>query len=174
MTGSRRFVDLAPAARPPSGGVNDVQVSVIANGGAYTRPPAFTDLRAAVDVLRKMAVVGLVDMFDESLVAAEYFLRPAFPRLHFEYVKQNVAPSLSSNDGDTNVQPEEQLREAIGDVLYGRLQQLNELDYHLIARTKAEVERRFALMPRREERLADFQSRCEVLRRAHLQLASGE
>jgi len=168
----RQFFEMMIEDHPEA--VNDVQVSVIANGGAYTRPPAFTDLRAAVDVLRKMAVVGLVDMFDESLVAAEYFLRPAFPRLHFEYVKQNVAPSLSSNDGDTNVQPEEQLREAIGDVLYGRLQQLNELDYHLIARTKAEVERRFALMPRREERLADFQSRCEVLRRAHLQLASGE
>ena len=167
----RQFFELMIEEHPQL--VNDVQVSVIANGGAYTRPPAFTDLRVAVDVLRRMAVVGLVDMFDKSLVAAEYFLRPAFPRLQFQYVKQNVAPALSPNDGDTNVQPEEQLREAIGDVLYNRLEQLNQLDYHLVARTKQEVERRFALMPRREERLADFQSRCEVLRRAHLQLADG-
>ena len=153
--------------------VNDAQVSLIANGGAYTHPPGFADLRAAIDVLRHMSIVGLVDLFDESLVAAEYFLRPAFPRLQFQYVKQNVSPALSPNDGDTNVQPEERIREAIGDVLYGRLQQLNDLDYRLVTRTRQEVRRRFSLMPRPEERLADFQSRCEVLRRAHLQLAAG-
>jgi hypothetical protein len=166
----RQFFELAIEEHPQL--VNDVQVSLIVNGGAYTRPPAFTDLRVAVDVLRRISVIGLVDLFDESLTAAEYFLRPAFPRLQFQYVKQNVSPALSPNDGDTNVQPEEQLREAIGEVLYARLEQLNQLDYHLVARARQEVLRRFALMPRSEERLADFHSRCEVLRRAHLQLAA--
>ncbi len=168
----RQFFELMIEEHPQL--VNDVQVSLIANGGAYTRPPAFTDLRAAVEVLRKISVLGLVDSFDESLVAAEYFLRPAFPRLQFQYVKQNVNPAMSPNDGDTNVQPEEQLREQIGEVLYRRLEQLNQLDYQLVARTKQEVRRRFELTPRCEERLADFHSRCETLRRVHLQQVSGD
>lgn len=168
----RQFFELMIEEHPQL--VNDVQVSLIANGGAYTRPPAFTDLRVAADVLRQISVVGLVDLFDESLVAAEYFLRPAFPRLQFQYVKQNVSPALSPNDGDTNVQPEQRLRAEIGDVLYRRLEQLNQLDFQLVARARREVRRRFALTPRCEERLSDFHSRCEVLRRAHLRRVVGD
>jgi hypothetical protein len=37
-----------------------------------------------------MAIPGLVEMFDESLSAAEYFLKPAFARLALESVPQNV------------------------------------------------------------------------------------
>jgi hypothetical protein len=142
--------------------VNDVQVNMLVNGGAYTRPPSRTDLKQALEFLRNISVAGVVDLFDQSLVAAEYFLRPAFPNLQFQYVKKNVTPT----DGDTEVFAES-FEEQLGPELYGHLQQLNELDNELLAYAKEEVLRRFALVPDREERLADFANRCAVLQSVH-------
>ncbi len=59
--------------------VSDVQVTQLANGGAFIRPANERDLERAAQILCDMAVPGLVDMFSESLVAAEYFLNPSFP-----------------------------------------------------------------------------------------------
>jgi len=142
--------------------VNDVQVNMLVNGGAYTRPPSRTDLGQALEFLRNISVVGVVDLFDQSLVAAEYFLRPAFPNLQFQYVKRNVMPT----DGDTSVFPES-FEEELGADLFGHLQSLNELDNELLIYAQEEVLRRFALVPDREERLADFESRCSILQSAH-------
>jgi len=141
--------------------VNDVQVNLLANAGAYTRPPSSTDLVVALDVLHRMAVPGVVDIFDESLVVAEYYLRPAFPELQFQYVKQNVAPV----DYDTTQGAG--LREELGEPLYSELRALNRLDDELVARAREEVRRRYEMMPDREARRADFDRRCEHLRAAH-------
>ena len=67
----------------------------LANGGAFTRPASERDLDRATEILRHMAMPGLVSMFDESLVAAEFFLRPAFPSIGFAYTPQNVTNPLS-------------------------------------------------------------------------------
>jgi hypothetical protein len=52
--------------------VSDVQVTQLARAGAFTRPANERDLEKAVAIVRQMAVPGLVEAFDESLVAAEY------------------------------------------------------------------------------------------------------
>ena len=80
-----RLIDEAPHQ------VSEVQVTQLANAGAFTRPADERDLEQATAVLRETAVPGLVEMFDESLVVAEYFLRPAFPTLRMEYTPQNVS-----------------------------------------------------------------------------------
>src|SRR5262249_50690047 len=54
--------------------VSNVQVTMLALGGAFTRPADMSDVEAATDIVGKMAIPGLVNRFDESLVAAEYFL----------------------------------------------------------------------------------------------------
>ncbi len=146
--------------------VNDVQVNALALGGVYTRPPSAADLAVALDILRGITVPGVVDIFDESLVAAEYFLRPAFPRLQFQYVKQNVSPT----DGDTTVRGG--LREEIGEELYRQLMKLNRLDYELLDHAKEEVMRRYEMVPDNEARRADFNRRCEHLRGVHETLSS--
>ncbi|MBZ5591251.1 MAG: hypothetical protein LAP39_03380 [Acidobacteriia bacterium] len=137
--------------------VNDVQVNVLANGAAYTRPPDSVDLAAALKVAREMSAIGVVDLFDESLVAAEYFLCPAFPGIRLEYVKQNVSPPRG---------PEERFREAVGDCIYQQLSKMNQLDAELVSWATGEVRRRFDLAPNALERLAAFRERCEELRAA--------
>lgn len=132
--------------------VNDVQVNVLANGGTYTRPPDSADLAAALKVARETSVVGVVELFDESLVAAEYFLRPAFPTIRLEYVSQNVSPGAGF-----------QLREKVGDAIYQQLQEMNRLDGELVSWASGEVRRRFGLIPDAPARLVAYRGRCATL-----------
>jgi hypothetical protein len=73
-------VVLRVSARAAATPVEDVQVNVLANAWAYTRPPDSGDLAAALKVAREMSVIGVVELFDESLVAAEYFFASGVSR----------------------------------------------------------------------------------------------
>lgn len=149
----RSFLDLLIRQHPHM--VNDAQVNTLANAAAYTRPPDSTDLAAALRIVREMSVAGVMDLFDETLVAAEYFLCPAFPSIQLEYISQNVGPK------DT-----EPFRDAVGAKVYEQLEKMNQLDTELVAQARAEVRRRFELVPDAQERLASFRRRCAGLEEA--------
>jgi hypothetical protein len=134
--------------------VNDVQVNILANGSAYTRPPGSADLSAALRVAREMSAIAVVDLFDESLVAAEYFLHPAFPEIRLEYISQNVSPDRT---------PESWFRQQVGDHIYLQLRKMNQLDAELVAWASGEVRRRFELVPSPQKRLLEFRRRCSEL-----------
>lgn len=140
--------------------VCDVQVTRLAHGGAFCRPASEQDLETATRIMREMAVPGLVALFDESLVAAEYFLHPAFPNLRLHYVPQNITRpgqgrTVAADDGmDTR------LRDLWGAEVYADLARLNQMDLELWRRTRQEVERRVRLVPSLDSRLADFRRRC--------------
>jgi hypothetical protein len=136
--------------------VSNVQVTLLANGGAFTRPADKIDLERASVILREMAIPGLVARFDESLVTAEYFLKPAFPSLKLEYSPQNVTRPL----GGTAEERQERLWNAWGRELYEALVQLNQMDLELYRIAEREVMRRFSLVPQAEQRLAAFKARC--------------
>jgi len=139
--------------------VNDVQVCTLATRGEYTRPPTESDLRVALEVLSGISVLGVVELFDESALAAEYFLRPTFPMLQFHYLKQNADPA-------SHASPEmerERFRREIGDSIFGQLERMNELDTELVACARTEVLRRWALMPNKDARVTDFRERCRAL-----------
>jgi len=146
----RKLLDNAPHL------VSNVQVTMLALGGAFTRPVDTPDVEAASDIVGKMAIPGLVDRFDESLVAAEYFLKPAFPRLRLDYLPQNVSRPFGAGPLDR----QEWLRHSWGSDLYATLANLNQCDLELWRRTEHEVMRRFGLVPSAETRLAEFRARC--------------
>ena len=74
--------------------VSNAQVTQIANRGAFTRPANETDLERAVGTVRNMALPGVVEMFQESMVAAEYFMRPAFPSIRLGSGPANVSRQI--------------------------------------------------------------------------------
>ena len=152
-----RLIDEAPHQ------VSDVQVTQLANAGTFTRPADERDLERATAVIREMAVPGLVEMFDESLVVAEYFLRPAFPNLRLEYIPQNVSQAEPGAPAESR----EYWEGLWGKELYERLLRMNEMDMELVRRAKREILRRLDLVPRAAGKLADLRSRC-----ARLALAS--
>jgi len=136
--------------------VSNVQVTFLANGGAFTRPADTPDVELASDIFAKMAIPGLVEKFDQSLVAAEYFLKPAFPWLKLDYSPKNVSRPIGPSSADRL----EWLRHSWGADLFNTLVQLNQCDLELCRRAEVEVARRLNLVPSADQRLADFRSRC--------------
>lgn len=143
--------------------VSDIQVTQLACSGAFTRPAHSGDLERAAEIVRDMAIPGLVEMFDESLVAAEYFLRPAFPALNLEYVPRNVFRPIGPNLPSSPLHRPERLVRLWGGDLYEDLVRLNQLDLELFQRAEDEIRRRIALVPKYDRRLAEFRTRCARL-----------
>ena len=139
--------------------VSDVQVTQLAHGGVFTRPADEQDLKCARAVIRDMALPGIVEMFDESLLVAEYFLRPTFPSVRLEYVPQNV----SHPGRPSPVESPEYWEDFWGRDLYDQLLRLNRMDLELLAQTNQELLRRLDRVPRAAEGLADFRWRCARL-----------
>jgi hypothetical protein len=142
--------------------IHNAQVVLLGHAGLFTRPATEEDLARATQVLLDMAVPGLVEMFDESLLVAEYFLQPAFPGLRLEYVPQN-----RSGDADRDlIEREQQWPQLWGPSINDQLVRLNQLDLQLYRAAEQEVGRRLALVPNAGERMAQFRSRCLHLQNA--------
>lgn len=146
--------------------VSDVQVTQLALSGAFTRPAHSGDLERAAAIFCDAAIPGLVEMFDESLVAAEYFLRPAFPCVTWEYVPQNVSRASEMASLLRAENSQDRLARLWGGDVYEDLLRLNRLDLELFERAQGEIRRRIALVPGTARRMAEFRTRCAELREA--------
>lgn len=139
--------------------VSNVQVTHLANRGAFTRPANEADLERAVQTVRNMALPGVVEMFQESMVAGEYFMRPAFPSIRLGSAPANVSRRILSGVAER----ERRLVQRWGGDSYAELTRLNELDIQLFDRAADEIRRRLSLIPAVPDRLAEFGARCREL-----------
>jgi len=131
--------------------VSNVQVNLLANG-VVNDPPAEIDLARATEVMLKTSFLGVVDCFPESLVAGQHFLRPIFPNLALAQQPANVSGSLE----DAMNARIEKFQKACGADVYTELVRLNTLDVELVNRARAEVRRRFSLVPDGPDRLREL------------------
>jgi hypothetical protein len=127
--------------------VSNVQVNMLANG-IVNDPPADADLVRAIQVMMKTSFLGVVDYFQESLIAGQYFLRPVFPNLALAQEPANVSSASRMETFQTACDPD----------VYAELVRLNALDSELVNRARAEVHRRFLMVPDGPARLADLQA----------------
>ena len=125
-------------------------------------PPDSSEFAQALAFARSVDLLGIVERFDESMVLFEEALRPHFPRIDLSYVAQNVGQSAALS----GAQRIAELREAIGDALFARLEAVNAPDLALYAAVVDEFDRRFAALPQGADRLAEFRVRCERRRNA--------
>ena len=139
--------------------INDAQVNLLCNGGDYTRPPGDRDLEGATNVLLSASAPGVVDCFNESWIAAQYFLSPVFPTLDCRYVPQNA----SAEHNTTLEERLKHVRHACGKRLYAGLLALTKLDDELVKRARAEVSRRLRLVPKQEQRLEELENELKLL-----------
>ncbi|HWE52354.1 MAG TPA: hypothetical protein VG273_21340 [Bryobacteraceae bacterium] len=147
--------------------ISNVQVTLLASGGAFFRPASERDLDRATEIFCDMALPGLVDMFPESLVAAEYFLKPAFPEIRLEHVPHNVSRKpVRRHAALSHQMVEEDLKNLWGEDLYADIARLNQFDLELYRRAQSEIRRRLFLVPALDERLEDFSYRCAALNEA--------
>jgi hypothetical protein len=137
--------------------VSNVQVTQIGNRGAFMRPASEADLDRAVTSVRNMALPGVVEMFHESMVAGEYYMRPAFPSLRLSAVPVNVGRRMVSNVAER----EQRLIHLWGQDLYDYLARVNAMDLELFSQTVKEIRQRLSFVPGVPARMAEFASRCE-------------
>jgi hypothetical protein len=146
----RQLLDCSPEQ------ISNAQVTQIASRGAFTRPANEADLERALQIVRNMAWPGVVEMFQESMVAAEYYLRPAFPSIRLGSSPANVSrPILPGAE-----EREQRLIGLWGRGLHREVTRLNELDIELAKQTGNEIQRRLSMMPAVPERIAEFSERC--------------
>jgi hypothetical protein len=135
--------------------VNDVQVNLLANAGDYDHPPGKADLDRATKRMLETSWLGVVDRFNESIVGGQNLLDPVFPGLLCA-----VPPVNASGGLDDALQLRlSKLEKACGPGVYSDLARLNTLDCELLRKARAEVTRRFNLVPNRDTRLRSLEQR---------------
>ena len=127
--------------------VSNVQVNMLANG-IVNDLPAEADLDRATEVMLQMSFLGVVDLFNESLIAGAHRMRPIFPSFALAQQPANVS---SGRDSAMKFQ------EACDPDVYAELVRLNSLDIELLNRARAEVQRRFTSVPDGVDRLRKLQ-----------------
>jgi len=127
--------------------------------GAWSSPPTEVNLSKAKSVVKRIRFLGVVERFDESLVAAERFLRIYFPTLDVSYLAVNAR---SDRDDDLRHRLE-QMRATCGDEVFEEMSRLNRLDVELWESANQELDRRLSYIPGLQDKLAHFQQRCAKL-----------
>lgn len=156
----REFIDYLVRFKPHQ--INNVQVNLLANLGVYVRPPNNNDLNVAKRRLSKVSCLGVLCLFDEALVAMEYFLRPAFGGLDLSYESKNISQRMEGVDIQFRL---EIFKEECGELLYEQLLLMNKLDLKLYEKAKKEVNRRIKLIPDFQERMTEFNDRSVRLKK---------
>ncbi len=150
---TRRLVEEMPWT------INDVQVNLLANGLVHDQPRGIEDLAVAMTRMLEASFLGVVDCFDESMVAGHHGLSALFPALNCVHAPVNA----SATPGTTLAERTEQFKRACDDGVYAELLRLNAMDFELLRRARAEVRRRFDLVPDRQERLRGLQEGVSIL-----------
>ena len=106
-----------------------------------------------IDLTRRDLFVGLVERYDESIVALEYQLEQLDCPKDLAYPKRlNITDDLRSSSEQPEALPPD------------RLLEITELDNNLYGRAATRLEEHLAAIPDLSDRLADFQGRCSALR----------
>jgi hypothetical protein len=122
--------------------VDNPQVNLLANGAA-DRETTPADLAPAIKRMIQTSFLGIVDCFDQSMIAGHSRLRIVFPGLDCSYQPANVSRGL----GGTLASRRAQFQEGCGRAVYVELLRQNALDCQLVRAARAEVRRRFAAVP---------------------------
>lgn len=138
--------------------VIDTQTAMLATRTA-ARPPGQADLERAIARVRASSFLVVVDRFDESMVAAEFFLRLSWPGLRLHYRPENTTRGLDHDLAERR----RQTRAELGEATYALVNRLGALDEALVAAARAELDRRIALIPLFDLRLQSFRRRCAAL-----------
>lgn len=140
--------------------VNDVQVNLLANGVVNDQPQGAEDLDRAAARMLETSFLGVVDCFEESIIAGQHALRIVFPNLNGAQAPVNVSGGLGGNLEARIAR----FREALGERVYSELARLNQMDVELVRRARAEVRRRFERVPDHARKLRELKHRVEALR----------
>jgi hypothetical protein len=129
--------------------VDNPQTNLLANGAA-DRETYPEDLAPALQRMREVVFLGVVDLYGQSIAAGRYRMRAIFPWLDFAQPPANVSRGMTGSVTARRLQ----FREAVGRPVYREVLRLNALDFRLLRAARREVRRRFDLVPRSSSQAA--------------------
>jgi hypothetical protein len=132
-------------------------VNLLARGGDSDHLEK-QDLELAINRMLRTSFLGVVDCFNKSVIAGQHFLSPVFPTLSCDQPPVNVSCGLDTSPAARIAK----LRDACESRVYAELLRMNALDKELVERARAEVERRFRLVPNRIVRLGELDERMRL------------
>jgi hypothetical protein len=129
--------------------VDNPQTNLLANGAA-DRETFPSDFEPALRRMLETVFLGVVDLYEQSVVAGRYRMRAVFPWLNFAQPAVNVSRGLEGSLASRRLQ----FRSAVGRSVYREVLRLNALDFRLLRAARAEVRRRLARIPVSKRRVA--------------------
>jgi len=140
--------------------VTDVQTNQLANGLINDPPKGVNDLDRATRRVLNTSLLGVVDRFTESIAAMEHATRMIFPGFNQPREPENVSRGMSGTLAERHAG----LREECGDEMFCKLVRLNQLDFELLRRARAELDRRLKVVDDLDDRLAALAGQREYRR----------
>lgn len=108
--------------------------------------------------LQQVAMVGLVERFDESMVLFEEYLRPYFPEIDLSYVPQNIG-----QDPQPYQERIASVKKELGDELFSGFLMKNREDLALYELAKARLEESIQRIPGFNYKLEEFRAKCDQM-----------
>ena len=115
----------------------------------------FPHLQEAINQVNQMALVGIVEDFDKSIVLFEDCLKKYFQSIDLSYIPQNVNNKNTLKDDYENY-----LLDELGQSIFTRLFEENELDIELYNYSRELVNKRFNSLENGEMKLVELKQRC--------------
>ena len=118
------------------------------------------EYKLAADRVTGCELLGVVDMFDESMVLFEEYLRPYFPEIDLSYTPQNISSGRASDLSVRVCKVLEELEADVIDFVFLK----NYYDLKLYMHAVEVLKKKIKDIPDFSKRLVDFRKRCEKLR----------
>ncbi|WP_161630563.1 sulfotransferase family 2 domain-containing protein [Pseudoduganella violaceinigra] len=115
----------------------------------YGAPPSKHNLDIATSRLMRMSLIGTVEKYDEAMATATYMLQPVFEGLNLQGSIKNKSDNAAIKGYDGSLKSSQR---TLGNDLFDRLCELNDLDIRLWSRISEESARRFKYVPAALER----------------------
>lgn len=145
------------------GTIRNYQTFYLARGSVEGRRPGrnLAGFELALAYVRQAPLVGVVELYDESMALFEHRLRRAFPQIDLAYVRQN-----SSGAADGTAPPERRLAELLvelGDLAQVVIDQ-NSYDLALYQAVRGKLLAATARIEDFDQQMTGFRQRCAALR----------
>ena len=117
------------------------------------------DFKKALDRIKNTNLLGVVDLYDESMVLFEEFLRPFYPSINLSYTRKNITRGRKKNISERVME----VLSGINLELTNKLLINNHWDLMLYVEAKCIVKERIKAFNNFQEKLDDFHRRCASL-----------
>lgn len=123
------------------------------------RPLTDEEFEKALQATRKVAAIGIVDLYDESMVFFEEWLTPHFPKLDLAYVHQNVSSGRKKTLADRANEVLDSLSPRVRDLLLAN----NKYDIKIYEAARNAMLTRIETDATIPQKIKVFQKRCSAL-----------